>query len=218
MGELTKATPKPMLRVLGKPLLEHQLGFLPKEIDEVVFIVGYLGNQIREYFGDEWGGRRIRYAVQEELNGTAGAVSLVKDMVGERFLVTMGDDLYHPDDLENLARHRLAILGYRVNDASRFGIMTTDDQGNLKDVVEQPHGFESGLVNTGAYVLSRDFFRQKLVPKKEFDKEFGLPQTLMSMKRDFPVKVETARAWQPVGRPEDLAAAESFLSELLPRV
>lgn len=214
MKELTKDTPKPMIQVSGKPLLEHHLDILPPEVDEVIMVIGYLGEQIQNYFGAEWKGRKISYVTQTELNGTAGAVALAKDKVEGAFLVTMGDDLYHPKDLKRLICHKHAILGYPVEDASRFGIMTTDGNGNLADVVEQPHGFKKGLVNTGAYMLSRDFFRYQGVPKKASDKELGLPQTLMVMAKDVPVVVETACAWQPVGRPEDIPEAEKFLREI----
>jgi NDP-sugar pyrophosphorylase family protein len=215
MGELTKHVPKPMLEVAGRPLLAHKIDMLPKEIDEVVLVIGYKGDVVRAYFGDEWHDRRIRYAEQKELNGSAGAVRLARDLVGERFLVTMGDDLYHPEDLADLMRHPLSILGYFVDDATSFGIMTKDAEGNLLEVVERPHGFAKGLVNTGAYVLTQEFFIYEPVHISET--ETGLPQTLAVMAKDRPVRVESARAWQPVGRPEDLPAAESFLSEWLPK-
>lgn len=209
MGELTKSTPKPMLKVLDKPLLEHHLEILPDEIDEVIFVIGYLGERIREYFGDEWKGRRIRYVVQDRLDGSAGAVRLAKDMLQGRFMVTMGDDLYRMNDLEKLLRHPLAILGLFVEDAASFGIMTEDADGNLLGVVERPHGFKDGLVNTGAYVLDTDFFGYE--PVRITDTEFGLPQTLAVMAKDRAVKVERASGWQPVGNPDDFPKAERFL-------
>ncbi len=210
MGELTNEVPKPMVRVLGKPLLEYHLEFLPDEIDEIIFIIGYLGEQIRDYFGDEWQGRRVRYVAQTELNGTAGATHLVRDMVQGRFLVTMGDDLYVKEDLERLTRESLGILALRVEDAGAFGLLTRDDSGNLVGVVERPHGFMSGLVNVGAYVLNEQFFTYDLVSISET--EYGLPQTLAVMAVDTPVKVVEAGGWCPVGKPENLVAAEEFLS------
>jgi len=211
MGELTKDTPKPMLRVQGKPLLEHHLGFLPDAVDEVIFVIGYLGEQIRAYFGDEWQGRKIRYVEQLELNGTAGAIHQVKDLIHGKFLVTMGDDFYVKEDLERLAAYPLAILGRRFDDAAAFGIMTKDENDNLLAVVERPHGFVSGLVNTAAYALTPEFFTYELVRISET--EYGLPQTLAVMAKDVPVKVVEANGWCPVGKPEDIAVAERFIVE-----
>lgn len=211
MGELTKTTPKPMLRVLEKPLLEHHLEFLPEEIDEAVFVIGYLGSQIQEYFGNEWKGKSIRYVVHETIDGTAGALHSAKDLLKGRFLVTMGDDLYRSEDLKALMCHQVALLGLFVQDAASFGIVTKDDEDNLMGVVERPHGFTNGLINAGAYVLTQEFFRYEPVSISETEK--GLPQTLAAMAKDVAVKVVTASAWQPVGKPEDIPKAEAFLSQ-----
>ena len=209
MENLTDETPKPMLPVCGKPILTHKLEQLPKEIDEVIFIVGYRAEVIQNYFGEEWGGRKIQYVFQKELNGTAGAIHLVKDLVRGNFLVMMGDDFYVKRDLERLMQYPLAILSIRFDDASTFGILTKDENDNLLAVVERPHGFASGLVNTGAYMLTPEFFRYELVSISET--EYGLPQTLAVMAKDIPVKVVEATRWCPIGRSNDLAIAEQFI-------
>ena len=210
MGELTNEVPKPMLRVLGRPLLEHHLAFLPDEIDEVIFVIGYLGERIRDYFGDEWQGRRIRYAVQTELNGTAGAIHLVRDMVHGKFLVTMGDDLYVKEDLHQLLAYDAAILVAPIADPRQFGVVETDAAGRLVAIEEKPKQPKSNLVSTNAFALDERFFRYDMVPISE--KEFGLPQTLVVMSQRHPVVVQVATGWCPVGKPENLVAAEEFLS------
>ncbi len=212
MGELTNDIPKPMVSVLGEPLLAHKIRMLPENIDEVILIVGYKKDIIIGYFGDTWEGRNIRYVEQTVLNGTAGAIHLVKDIVRGKFLVTMGDDLYLLDDIEKIMRHPLALLGYRTQNAASFGIVTVDKDSNLIEVVERPHGFVEGLVNTGAYILNTDFFKYSPVAISET--EYGLPQTLVVMSRDYPVKVEVTTQWLPVGNPGDVVLAEQFLSVL----
>ena len=212
MKELTADCPKPMLRILGKPLLEWKLELLPDAIDEVIFVVGYLGNCIKEHFGYEWKGRRIRYVEQTELNGTGGAVHLVKDVVRDHFLVMMGDDLYHSSDLGDLMREETAVLGFEVAKPFDVGLVEVDDQGNLSSVVEHVTRETPGLVNTGAYLLNQRFFHCALVPISE--KEFGLPQTLARMSKEVPVKVLKARAWQPIGHPEDIEKGKQFLQAL----
>lgn len=210
MGDLTKSTPKPMLKILDKPLLEYHLDSMPEEIDEVIIVIGYLGEQIREYFGDEWKGRKIRYANQrDDMHGTAGALHSAKDMLHDRFLVTMGDDLYRKDDLKNLLQHPLAILGLFTEDASSFGLITENEHHNLVSVVERPHGYTEGFINVGAYSLDIRFFQYN--PIQITETEFGLPQTLAVMSTDYPVKVIKATAWQPVGNPNNLPEAEKFL-------
>ena len=78
MKELTENSPKALLEVAGRPLLQYALDTLPNDVDEVVIIVGYLGGMIHDRFGPEYYGKRLLYVEQEELNGTAGALSLAK--------------------------------------------------------------------------------------------------------------------------------------------
>lgn len=212
MGNLTDETPKPMLLVSGLPILAHKINMLPESIEEIILVVGYKKEVIMDYFGSEWNGRKISYAEQTELNGTAGAIHLVKDMVQGEFLVTMGDDFYHREDMEKLMRSPLSLLGYETNDTASFGLVTIDENNHLVQVVERPHGFSDGLVNTGAYILNTDFFKYE--PVKISDTEFGLPQTLVLMNQDSPVKVEVTRRWLPIGNPDDLVLAEQFLTSL----
>src|SRR3989344_2319987 len=155
MGKLTENCPKPMLPIQGKPKLEYSLRTLPDAVTEVILVVGYLGDVIREYFGAEFCGRRVRYVDQRELNGSGGAIHRVKDMVEEKLLVLMGDDLYRKDDLERLIRHDLAVLACEMEDSSQFGVLETDDRCNLAGIIEQPHAPENKLVNAAAYVLNR---------------------------------------------------------------
>ena len=209
MRELTASTPKPMLCLLGRPMLAWKIEMLPEAIDEVILVVGYLQEQIRNYFGEEWQGRKIRYVVQEELNGSGGAISLTKELLVGTALVMNGDDLYHHDDLSLLIREEWAVLGLYVDEAEPYGLLETDASGYLRQITERPHGKKTGTINTGAYMLQPHFFRYPLVEISAT--EYGLPQTLVTMAQDYPVKVQVARAWQPVGRPEDIALGEMFL-------
>lgn len=209
MGKLTEDLPKPMVPILGKPLLEWKLAMLPLAIDEVILVVGYLEHRIQDYFGKNWEGRTVRYVYQETLNGTGGALALTKEFVGDRFLVTMGDDLYHPRDLEDLLSEEFAILAIKTDEAEQFGIIETTEEGCLLSVRERPHGKKTALVSTNGFMLRRTFFDYPLVSVTET--EFGLPQTLAGMGKDIPVRVVQARAWQPVGKAEDILSAEAFL-------
>ncbi len=213
MRPLTYETPKPMLLIKGKPLLEWTISFLPGEVDEVIIIVNYLADQIKSYFGDEWKGRKIKYVVQKELNGTGGAVHACKDLIRDKFLVVNGDDLFFKKDLEKLSKEDLAAMAYRVEDPSRFGVFKMDAKGNLLDIIERPPTNENKLANIGAYVLNKKFFDYDLVPITE--KEFGLPQTLAKMTDKYKVKVIPTTHWFPVGNPDDLARAQTEIEKFI---
>lgn len=213
MKGLTRDVPKPMLRIGGKPILEHKINALPKKIKEVVIIIGYRGEQIMSYFKRYFAGRKIVYVYQHEYSGTGGTLHLAKSVLRDKFLVMMGDDLYHKKDLEELIRYDLALLACEVDNPCLFGIVKTDKRGEMVDVVEKPKRTPFRLAATGAYVLNRKFFDYDLVPIG--GGEFGLPQTMAKMAGDYGIKVTKARAWHPIGNPEDLKSAEENLHMFL---
>ncbi len=211
MQPLTYDIPKAMLVVKGKPILEYTIDFLPKEIDEVIIVVNHLGEQIREYFGECFNGRKIKYIMQEKLNGTGGALQACKDQLSGKFMVVMGDDLYYKNDLEKILSHDLAILAYEVEDSTKFGVLKTDIQGRLTEIIEKPKVKERALISTNAFVLNDKFFDYELVQISET--EFGLPQTLARMAKDHPVDILKATQWLPVGYPEDIEKAEKVIDK-----
>lgn len=211
---LTETVPKPLLPIAGKPILEWGIDRLPDQIGEVILVVGYLQEQIRGHFGETWHGRRIRYVEQADLKGTGNAVHCCRKVLDDRFLVMNGDDLYSTNDISEAAKCPLAILAKETENAGRFGSLRTDGDGNLV-AIEENADDRIGLVNTGLYVLSQEFFGYDLVPIK-CGKEFGLPQTLAVMSKDFPVTVVRAGFWLPIGYPEDLSRATEILSETAP--
>ena len=211
MKELTEGTPKPMIRVFGKPLLEHKIDMLPDEIDEVILVVGYLGPQIREHFGEEWKGRKMKYVDQTELNGTWGAVSQAKHLLNEKFLVTMGDDLYGKEDIATLMKSEHGVLAKHSGEPTLAAMLRANETGHLTEITEKPASPEIGLINTGAYLLTPKFFSYEPIPVNET--EFGLPQTMAVMAKDHPIKIHLADAWLQVSRPEDIPKAEEFLRE-----
>src|SRR3989338_3930896 len=84
MRELTQSSPKALLEVAGKPLLQLGLDALPENIDEVIIVVGYLGSSIHDRFGPDYFGKRILYVEMEELHGTAAALWMAKDILSAR--------------------------------------------------------------------------------------------------------------------------------------
>lgn len=213
MGDLTTSETKPMLRIKGKPILEHKIKILPKKIKEIVFVVGYRSTNIISYFKRYYNGRKIIYVFQENLNGTGGALHLAKSILRDKFMVMMGDDLYSKKDLNKLLKHDLGILGYEVDDPSKFGVIKMNKKGHMTDVIEKPKNMKKALANTGVYILNRNFFNYDLVSIG--NGEFGLPQTMAKMARDHKIKVEKAEHWHPIGNPDDLKKAEKVLHQFV---
>lgn len=207
---LTDDRPKPMVQVGGRPILEWTLNSLPDSVEEVVVVVGYRKDQIINHFGDLWNGRRIRYVEQKELKGTGHVVHVAEPLLAERFMVLNGDDLYCKQDLEQLTESHLSILGLKVENNGRFGLLSIDGEGCLSSATDDKPQGNSGIINIGAYVLNRDFLSYDLVPIGD-GTEYGLPQTIGVMAHDYRIRVVTAQDWLPVGFPEDIDKADAWL-------
>ena len=209
MGELTKGTPKPMLKIDEKTLLERNFEALPDAIGEVVLVVGYLGDMVKEFVGTEFMGKKVVYVHQSELKGTGHALSLCKDALRDRFLVVMGDDLYAKEDLERLIKEPLGVPVLELKeddpDGNRQAVVVMDADGNVRDIVERQAGVKGALVNTGAYVLDMRYFNCPLAPAGNLTPEFGLPQTLLCLVKDgAAMSVVRATWWHKVASPQDL--------------
>lgn len=214
MGELTNDCPKPLLEVGGLSVLEHKLTRLPKEIDEVVLVTHYRAQDFKEKIGNSYAGHSITYIHQEELNGTAGAVWAAKDVLKDRFLVLMGDDLYATEDLQKMVMEQRCILVDPMDDIFNRAEVLKQDDGTLGEVTETVQEHRPGLVNTGAYTIDQSFFSLTPVPREPGHKEFGLPQTIAANTNTYPYTVVTASEWFQVTSPEDLADAETVLERL----
>lgn len=210
MGELTDYLPKPLLKINGWPILEYTLANLPEEISEVIFIIGYHGQKIKDHFGEKHRGKKIRYVWQRRLDGTGGALLQVRKLLRGKFLVLNGDDLYHRADLKKIIKHKLAVLAKEVANPSEFGVIEVDKDGHLVQIVERPQNPESKLVNAGVYVLDKRIFDYPLVAISET--EFGLPQTMAQMASQHKIKVERATFWHSNTRSGDLEKAEEIIN------
>lgn len=210
MLPLTLDTPKPMLCIAGKNLIEHKLLHLPDSVSEIVLVVGYLGDKIRAYFGDSWNGKRIRYVVQHEQDGTAGALYAAKDVLPERFLVMMGDDLYAKEDIVEVMNHRFAICAIEVTNKEIGGEILRGSDESFLGMHESKHFVERGLVNTGLYMLDERIFHYPPVAIGGSSTEYGLPHTLAVLARDIAVAIVPATRWMQITKPEDLVAGENF--------
>ena len=106
LGPLTKETPKVMVPVNGKPFLLYLLQLLKsQEIKDIILSIGYLGQQVRDFFGSgESLGLRLRYNEEKEkLLGTGGALKQAQDLLDDYFLVINGDT-YLPIDYRDVEK------------------------------------------------------------------------------------------------------------------
>lgn len=206
MNTLTVEKPKPLLNYKGKNLLEHKLDILPSNTTEIVFVIGYLGDQIKEYFKDSYKGIPIQYIEQKEMNGTAGALWICQDILIGSFMILMADDIYGKEDLDKLSQtkpNEWALLAYPDKPGLCAGKIVKDTNGMLSKIYNDFDGTSSyNLTYTGACILTPEIFTRPIVPISS--KEFGLPQSFTQFVDSKNIRVLEAENWIRITAPEDL--------------
>lgn len=174
---LTETTPKPALTLVDRPFLAYMIEWLAGHgVDEVVLACGFLPDVLREALAgeEERAGARIRYVVEPEPLGTAGAIRFAADQLGEdledRFLALNGDVLTDLDLTALLGAHAergaRATLGlHPVEDSSAFGLVRSGPEGEVLAFLEKTGEAAPGEINAGMYVLERSVL--DLIPPGE---------------------------------------------------
>lgn len=209
MLPLTLSCPKPLLKVLGKPILAHIMEALPDTITEVVLVVGYKQEMIREYFGDAFNGRSITYVTQDKPEGTLKALELARPHLVGKFLLLNADDIHGTKALIESLKHPLALIVSPHKDPQKFGVVSLHDDGTLKEIVEKPEEPPTNLVSTGAMVLDERVFEYNVLPSP--GGEYYLPLAVTELAKEAPIAVVVQETWIPLGCPEDIALAEHRL-------
>ena len=210
MGALTAETPKPLLKVCGKPIIKHIVEALPSEVDELILVVGYLEEQIREYCGSAYLGKRVQYCVQENYaGGTGDALLCAKDLITGPFLFMYGDDIHGREALRAAASCPHAMLAMESDTPERFGVVMQNSDGTLREIIEKPENPESNLVNISGFVITPDIFTYDFPVSDSGERYVTDPMTAYA--QDHSVVVIVQDTWLPIGYPEHIAAAETIL-------
>ncbi len=210
MRPLTLDMPKPMLPIVGQPILEHIIAALPEEITEIIFVIGYLGDKIIQHFGNEYQGRKIQYVWQKKKLGTANALLLCKELLeDQRFLLMYADDLHASESISQCLLHERSFLVMEHSDPCRFGVVSVDENGNMTEIVEKPEHPTSNLVSIGVMVLDDKIFQY--TPELHSSGEYYLPTMINQMAKEHLIATVKAEHWFPIATPEHLAEAEKHI-------
>lgn len=159
---LTMHTPKPLIPICGKPVMQHMIEKLKEHgLTDIIVTLHYLADEIINYFedGSEFG-VSISYSVEEEPLGTAGSIKKIQSRLDETFLIVSGDALADFDFTDIIRRHKLSgamasIVLCKVENPLEYGVTITDEDSNIIKFIEKPTWGEvfSDTVNTGIYCL-----------------------------------------------------------------
>lgn len=223
MRPLTFTKPKFLLPVAGRPALDHTFILLKNAgIDKVAVVVSYGKEQIIERYGDgSKFGLKLEYLHQKELLGTANAVSMAEDFVGEdHFLVMNGDTLVDQESLNALLKRHKEVGSNKnfggimatieVDEPEQFGIVFLKGE-KVSEVVEKPKRIKSRLANAGVYIFDPAIFhaikRTKLSKRGEYELTASI-QILIGENKA--VYTSPLKLWADIGRPWDLLVANEY--------
>ncbi len=211
MRPLTLFTPKPLLKIGGRTILERLGDILPSEVDEVIMVVGYLADQIKNSVGTKFAGRPVTYVHQPKKLGTGHALFLCQPHLKGKFLLLTGDDLHGRQGLRAAVRYPLALVAAPHPNPERFGVLTVGADDTVAAIDEKPQQPNSNLVSTGALVLDERIFSYGLPPLT--GGEHLATDIFNQLIKDHPVKISRTDFWFPIATPQDIPLAEELLSE-----
>ncbi|MDR3666178.1 MAG: sugar phosphate nucleotidyltransferase [Ignavibacteriaceae bacterium] len=217
----TYSTPKVLLNVGGKPILGHILDKLSDEnINKATFIIGHLGEMIKEYVLKEYPGLESTFIEQESMEGLGHAIYTAIPTIDEKeIFIILGDTVFDVD-LKSVFKNKISSLGVKqVDDPKRFGVAVMQN-GFIKTLIEKPQTPVSNLALVGLYYIANSDILIKslseLVKKDMRTKgELQLTDALQIM-IDMGEKITTfpVEGWYDCGKPETLLSTNKYLLDL----
>lgn len=215
----TWSKPKPLVNVAGKPVLGHILDkFEAVDVQEVVFIIGWLGDQIKEYVQANYD-FDAHYVVQEELKGQAHAIYLAKEYLEGPCLIAFVDTLFEADLSELSSVDADGVLFVQeVEDPRRFGVVV-EEAGRIVRLIEKPEGFEHRKAMIGVYYVREGgdligAIEHLLSHDLQTKGEYYLADAFQIMiDRGARIVSQPVSVWEDCGKPETVLQTNRYLLE-----
>ncbi|WEL23979.1 Bifunctional UDP-N-acetylglucosamine pyrophosphorylase / Glucosamine-1-phosphate N-acetyltransferase [Candidatus Nanohalovita haloferacivicina] len=209
MRPLTEDTPKPLLPVAGKPIIQHNINLIKDFVDEIIVVAGYEIGQIEDFFENT----PVKIVEQREAQGTAHAALQAREYIDDRTLIMNGDDIYG-SSIRQIKEHDTAFAAARSKNPENFGVLETID-GEVKSIVEKPDEPPSNLVNIGCYLVKPRFF--ELLENVEVSQrgEYEITDALSMYIAEEDVKLIETEEWLPCSYPWQMIEANQKLMQNL---
>ena len=213
---LTENTPKPLLKVGGKPIIEYNIDRLQQVgIKNITLSINYLGDQLRNYFGN--GANRklnIQYVQEDKPLGTIGSILLVDHFMHDDIIV-MNSDLLTNIDFKDFYRSfkesgadmAVAATSYHVD--VPYGVLEADDSNKVLSLKEKPR--YTYYSNAGIYILKKDLL--KMIPQDEFYDITDLMKRILEMNLTM-VTYPINGYWLDIGKHEDFEKAQQDVKHI----
>jgi glucose-1-phosphate thymidylyltransferase len=215
----TYTKPKPLINVAGKPVLGHlldKIAHLP--IDEYIFIVGHLGDQVAEYVNREYK-LKAHFVEQAEMLGQSHAIWLAREHIGdEPTFVIFVDTLFETDlNILNTTPDDAVIFVKEVEDPRSFGVVTLDAAGHITQFIEKPSTMDNRLAVIGLYYFKSgkaliDAIQHTMDQNKMTKGEYYLADAMdVMVKKGLKFSTAPVSVWLDCGKPDTVLETNRYL-------
>jgi glucose-1-phosphate thymidylyltransferase len=216
----TWSKPKPLVTVAGKPVLGHVLdtfSSLPS-IDEVIFVVGYLGEMVQAYVAEAYPHLRARYVEQHEMLGQSHAIWLAREgLVGPMLMVFV--DTLIETDLSTLPDEKAEAVTWvkEVDNPRRFGVAEVGPEGLVQRLVEKPQDLSNNLAVVGFYYFQEAglllaAIQEQMSRGTRFGSEYYLADAVnIMLEGGLKMRAQPVEVWQDCGKPETMLETNRYL-------
>lgn len=203
-------TPKPLVKVAGRPILDHVFDALPESITEVIVVVKYLGDQIRQFLGNEYRGRKIT-CVEGSDKGNAYSFLSTRPHIGkEKFLVLYGDEFMRLENIKKCLAEDLSVITFDSWDPQSHGIAVLRSDGSVAEIVEKPQKPPSKIGVGGIIVVNDQIFNYQ--PEANSKGEYYFSSLLSQFVKDRRViAIPAVEFWGDISVPADIQRIEAIL-------
>lgn len=211
---LTEHTPKPLLKVGGKTIIDYNIDRLIEYgVEHINVTVNYLAEQIEQHFAQPHGGIKIRTFLENDYYGTIGGIKIIDKFYNDTILV-MNSDLFTNIDYEDFFLHfrqhdadlSVAAVPYTVN--VPYGIFDLDGH-NVKGILEKP--VYNYFANAGIYLIKRSILKE--IPNEEFFNATDLMNKLIVEKKKI-IRFPISGYWIDIGSPGEFQKAKDLVGHI----
>ena len=217
---LTYTQPKVLISVAGKPILSYIIeNLIENGVTDFVFVIGYLGEKIREYVEANYPKIKTSFVTQEERSGLGHAIWMAKDQIDQDkpLIIQLGDTILDADIKSILSGEYSTLCIKKVEDPRAFGVAELDSDGFIKNLVEKPLIPKSNMALVGFYFIrdTKELFKaleSNIQNNERSNSEFYLTNSLQKMiSNGVKFKSYKVEHWFDVGKKDILLETNGIL-------